>query len=244
MHILWVCIMASCVNGLLLAASGRFLSAPVALARVLLGAAVGAALTGFTLLPGLAVTQTFLWRLLTLTATGLVAFGCKQGTGKKLILFSLLHLSLGGLSATQSDHISMVIGATGICLACFAVGCKGRFVPVRISLGENTYRFTALRDTGNTLTDPITGRSVLIIDETLTLALTGLTAQQLKDPVYTMQKVPGLRLIPYRTIDGNGFLLAKKMEDVCIGTWQGSTLVAFSHQKFGSNYQALTGGRL
>ena len=56
---------------------------------------------------------------------------------------------------------------------------------------------------------------------------------------------PGLRLIPYRTIGQSaGFLAAMRMENVKIGKWQGSRLVAFAPAGLDAEetYQALTGG--
>ena len=100
----------------------------------------------------------------------------------------------------------------------------------------------ALRDTGNCLIDPITGGSVLVIGAQAAEKLTGLTAGQLKDPLRTMGQLPGLRLIPYKTIGNTGFLLALKIPEAKIGNRQGSTIVAFSPLILGTNYQALTGG--
>ena len=103
-------------------------------------------------------------------------------------------------------------------------------------------RLTALRDTGNSLRDPITGKPVLIVGADIAEKLTGLSPAALRDPVRTMGSLPGLRLIPYRTVGNTGFLLALRIPSVKIGNRQGSALVAFSPHILGSGYQALTGG--
>ena len=77
--------------------------------------------------------------------------------------------------------------------------------------------------------------------------LTGLTQSQLEHPVETMGTIPGLRLIPYQTVgQSNGLLLGLKLPNSKIGSWRGSSLVAFAPQGLGENqaYQALTGGYL
>lgn len=243
MQLIWVAALAAVVNILLLGAAARFLDASAELGRIILGGSVGAVLTVASLLPGAEFFKTFLWRMLVLLATALTAYGVQKKTAGKALLYSLLHLSLGGVSSAQGDPVSMLLGAAGICLACFAVGGREARIPVELTSNGKTLRLTALRDTGNTLLDPVTGRSVLVVDAQSAKELTGLTVQQLRNPVKTMEQIHGLRLIPYRTVGDSGFLLARMIPQVRIGAWQGSMLVAFSPQEFGSKYQALTGGR-
>ena len=103
----------------------------------------------------------------------------------------------------------------------------------------------ALRDTGNTLRDPITGGEVLVIGADAAGELTGLTQAQLRNPIDSLGTIPGLRLIPYHSIGNEGgFLLALKLQNVKIGSWKGSSLVAFAPEGLNleGTYQALTGG--
>jgi len=76
--------------------------------------------------------------------------------------------------------------------------------------------------------------------------LTGLTREQLLTPVETIGILPGLRLIPYHSVGSSGFLLALRLRDVKIGSWRGSTLVAFAPERLSMEgaYQALTGGAI
>ena len=122
-----------------------------------------------------------------------------------------------------------------------------RYLPVTIEYHGRTMELTALEDTGNQLKDPLTGRSVLVIDGTQAQTLTGLTQQQLRCPVQTMLSAPisGLRLIPYHTVgQPGGMLLALRIPQVKIGQWKGSSLVAFAPDRVCTDgaYQALTGG--
>ena len=138
----------------------------------------------------------------------------------------------------------MVLGAVGLSLACWLARENKQLVPIELSYGENHLKATALYDTGNTLTDPITGQGILILDAPSAQKLTGLTLQQLSAPVESLDVLPGLRLIPYHTVGGSGFLLALRLANAKIQNRKGSITVAFSAQSFGKDYQALTGGRV
>ena len=106
---------------------------------------------------------------------------------------------------------------------------------------------TALRDTGNTLKDPVTGADVLVVAQQVAEQITGLNSQQLSNPVESIGVIPGLRLIPYRTVgQSGGMLLALRIQKVKIGKQWGSRLVAFAPNGLCADgrYQALTGGNI
>ena len=74
--------------------------------------------------------------------------------------------------------------------------------------------------------------------------LTGLSLRQISEPVETMGKVPGMRLIPYRAVgQTGGLMLALPVKRSKIGGRKGSTLVAFAPQILDESgkYQALLG---
>ena len=120
-------------------------------------------------------------------------------------------------------------------------------MPVVLRKGKNVCRLVALRDTGNTLTDPISGQSVLVVGSEIAWELLGITRQQLHSPLETMAsgKIPGLRLIPYRSVGCSaGMLLAAAMDEVIVDGQPSGALVAFAPQTIGKTetYQALAGG--
>ena len=97
------------------------------------------------------------------------------------------------------------------------------------------------------LQDPVTGQSVLIVNGQIAEMLLGLNRSQLCAPVETVASgvIPGLRLVPYRSVgQANGMMVALKMQDVVIGKWKGSRLVAFAPEEIGKGqvYRMLTGG--
>ena len=135
-----------------------------------------------------------------------------------------------------------------LCKASFAEGVGQReYVPVELTYGEKRASLIALRDSGNTLQDPVTGEPVLVIDGEVAMNLTGLTREQLGDPLGTvaMKPIQGLRLIPFRAVgQSGGLLLAMALEDVKIGTRRQRAVVAFAAEGLGKGQmiQALTGG--
>lgn len=80
---------------------------------------------------------------------------------------------------------------------------RARFVPLRITLADRVLTLTALSDSGNLLTEPLTGLPVIVVRPGL-----------LPD---------GGRAVPYRTVDSMGFLYAVRpvrVETAEAGTWR------------------------
>ena len=229
------------VNVLLLYAAGKWTQGTTGILRVLLAAGLGALLTGLTAVSDSAFLAHWLWRLAILLMTGVLAFGIRPGAWGNILLFALLHTSLSGVSQSGGTG-SVLLGAAGIGLACLILGKQRTLIPVELDYAGQTLHLMALRDTGNTLRDPITGKSVLVVGADTAAKLTGLSPQELSDPLTTIEMVPGLRLIPYQTVGDSGFLLAIWIPKVKIGGKQGSAVVALSPRIFESHYQALTGG--
>ena len=233
--------MALVVNICLLYAAGKAVRETALAIRMFLAAAIGALFVGTSIIPEVAFTKHWLWRLLGLVLTGAAAFGVRGKAWWNTFLFVLLQLSLGGI-AERSVTVSMMLGAAGVGLACLLLNRNQNFVPVELKYGEQTLQLTALRDTGHSLRDPVTGKSVLVVGADTAQQLTGLHPHELRDPVRTLETMPGLRLIPYQSVGNSGFLLAIFVPQAKIGGKQGSAIVALSPNLFGSNYQALTGG--
>lgn len=239
------------VDLLLLLGTNRLCGYPGRPGRAVLSAALGGIYGGICLLPGFAFLGNTLWRTVSLGLMACIAFGINKSALRRGLVFALLSMALGGIAMGLNDRGigALILSAAGVCFLC-AVGFRGKlgaqsFVPVELCYGGKRLRLTALQDTGNTLRDPVTGRQVLVVGADVAEKLTGLTVQQLKTPVEAMGTIPGLRLIPYRTVgQGSGLLLALKLQQVRIGKWQGSTLVAFAPEGLSPEgaYQALTGG--
>jgi len=168
-------------------------------------------------------------------------------------MFILLSFAMEGVvnGAGDGSAWTAVLSAVlviALCIFAFRNGLeRGCYVPVELSFGGKHIKLTALRDTGNILRDPITGASVLVVDFKISQQLTGLSRQQLRQPIEVMRQppFPGLHLIPYKTVGQSmGLILGVRISSVRIGSWQGGLTVAFAPEEFSSigEFQALTGG--
>lgn len=182
-----------------------------------------------------------------------IAFGFRRRTVYRGAVFVLLSMALGGAASVLGRGGISGLVLSGLCIAgmCMLglrrVAGKEEYVCVELTHGGKTVTLTALRDTGNTLVDPITGSPVLIVGADAAEELLCLSPKQLADPVGTLASgaVPGLRLIPYRAVGSpSGLLLAAKLERVIINGEPAGRIVAFAPQQIGSKekFQALTGG--
>ncbi len=186
-----------------------------------------------------------LWRLLSIALMSRIAFG--RSFGGRGVLFLLQQLAISGIAAglESSGIFSVLLGAGGVCLVCMGGLFRQRHVPVELTYGDRRVCLTALRDTGNTLKDPVTGEPVLVLGADAAQSLTGLKREQLSRPVETMGAIPGLRLIPYHTIDRpQGLMLGLWIREAKVGREKGGVLVALAPEKLSDNsqVQALTGG--
>ncbi len=240
------------VDFLLILGATRLCRMPVKIYRAIAAGIFGGIYATACLLPGFHFLGNILWRIVSFVAISMIAYGISLSAIRRGILFALLSLTLGGAAiGLGRGGVFGILSAAGVlCLLCF-FGFRGEsayrsYVPVELAYGGKTISITALQDTGNTLTDPITGRQVLVVGADVAKRLTGLTQEALQNPVESINVLPGLRLIPYKCVGGNGFMLAMRFSDVKIGKWKGSSLVAFAPEGLSAEgtYQALTGGIL
>lgn len=241
------------VDFMLLLGTNRLCGYRSGVGRLLLAAAVGGIYGGLCLVPEVYFLGNGLWRGVSLVLISWIAFGFSRSALRRGVVFILLSMALGGIAIGLGSGglWALVAAAAGICAMC-AVGFREKigsvsYVPVELNYNGKRLRVTALCDTGNSLRDPITGKSVLVVDGETAQRLTGLTREFLCDPVnaITRAPLPGLRLIPYRSVgQPAGLLLGLLLQDVRIGKQRGSSLVAFSPEGLSNEgaYQALTGG--
>lgn len=193
------------------------------------------------------------WRFLLWLTEGWICFGGIPGGLFRSMLFALLACAvcagasgMGGISGT-----GVISGAFILCGLYLADRCcnllKGPYIPVMLVWENQKEKILALRDTGNTLRDPVTGEAVLVADPGVAQRMFGLTMEDLLVPDKAMLtgKIKGLRLIPYRSVgQNNGLLLAVRVPQAKVGTRQGSIVVAFAPTVLDpeNRYHALAGG--
>ena len=240
------------VDALLLMGTNRLMGYPPGIKKALLAGALGGGYAGICMVPGCAFLGNLLWRIVCLGFMSGIAFGWNQSGFRRGGIFVLLSMALGGvaLGLGEGNFGSLVLSAAVIAILCALVvrsplGME-KYQPVELKWRGRCVCLTALIDTGNTLRDPITGASVLVVGADIGRKL-GITKEILSDPVMAMAlgEVPGARLIPYRAVGKSGaLLLGVRLEEVKLGGKVISPVVAFAPEEIGrvEAYQALAGG--
>ena len=231
------------VNFLLLCASGRLCGAAARRIRLLAAAILGAVYACATFLPGFGFLAGGLWRCAALAAMVYLAFGSRCLTPGAVFL--ALSLAMGGLVLLLGGALgapirllegrayyalglpTLVLTAGAFYLGAWlllqgSVADAGGLAPARLRLGESSTVLTVLRDTGNTLRDPFTGRPVPVVEGAVFERLIGLSLAD--DAISAMQtlreKAPALktRLIPYRAVGtSRALLLAVRCDSLRVG---------------------------
>ena len=252
LYCILVGILSFVVNSLLLLGTNRLMNDLSRLRYIAIGAIIGAAhnvvcvATEFQVLGGTA------WYLAVLFLSGTVAFGISVNAVGKSLLYMLLSMALSWLTAGSGGGIWIgLAGAVFIFFLCMRLVEQkkesGSLTSVELNYQNNRVCIWALRDTGNKLIDPLSGNPVLVVGPKVAEKLLGLTKQQLEHPIESIGHLPGLRLIPYRTVgQNNGLLLGVRLPEIRIGGWRGSLVVAFAPCGLGENqtYQGLIGGNI
>lgn len=265
------------VNYLLLRGSAALGGCPAVLWRLLAAAGVGGVYAVLTVLPGLAFLQAGVMQGLCAGMMLIIAFGFRKNTVKQALFFFGLSFAFGGavlLLVQRVEPDCVMLGGrayyavsmpamlllAGVCYGIAALVLKncgrhtgGDILPVTLLLEGNSVELRALRDTGNTLCDPITGESVLIVEEERLIKLfpgSGMGHDALSDPVAAMEELSYLypkcrfQLLSYRAVGVEaGLLLAVRCRGK-IGKKERSMLAAFSPGRLSSEEQfnALWGG--
>ncbi len=217
----------------------------------ILAAALGGIYGAACLLPGFRFLGNGFWRIVFLVLMGGIAFGWNRSALRRIPVFVILSMALGGLASGihMGAMEAMCIGGGALWLLCkgaFSGGPQNQeYLPAELTLGEKTVKLLALRDTGNTLRDPLTGEQILVCGADVGETLLGIPKSEFKNPVDAVGKVPGLRLIPYHAVGNpNGMMLVIRLSKAVIGNVERKPLVAFAPDEIGKGhvYRMLTGG--
>lgn len=246
-YLLIVMMLSFLVHLLLLLGANRLCGFPPGGIRVVLSAVLAAVHAGACLASGFSFLGGMIWRLAFLLLQILLAFGMRRDAIRRGLLFIILSLAVEGI--TTGGGWAVILAASVIYLLCFVSGHRPaqQYAPVTITHAGSTLSLLALRDTGNTLADPISGAPVVIVGQDAAWQLLGLTQQQLAHPIETITSFPrpGLRLIPYCAVGQSaGLLLGCRVDRLQINGKESDAIVAFAPQTIGqkATFQALTGG--
>lgn len=248
-----VMILNIAVDFLLLLGTNRLCGYRSEFVRCLLAACLGGGYAALCLISGFAFLSATSWRILFLALMSLCAFGISRSTFRRSLVFVFLSMTLGGIAMGlgRGGFVSLILSAGVLALLCYLGFREGMgtqtFVSVCLTYHGKSSCFTALKDTGNTLKDPVSGSQVIVADPGLAREILGLTLAQLSDPISTMKlgMIQGLRLIPYRGVgQPGGLLLGFCPHELTVNGKKENFVVAFAPTEFakGKQYRALTGG--
>lgn len=240
---------------------------PIALAAVL-----GGVYACVCVFPGFAFALHPLIKLAVAVLMCLISFGREAHLFRDIIIFLLVSAGFGGLVWAVSMFggydlsgktlylplnwkiLVLSFAAAYVVISTlfrrFANTAHQELSQVEVTLNQRTVRFCALRDTGNSLFDPISNCSVLVCESAcLANLFAGMEIDFHRDPaalVEYLSQQPGLagrmRLIPFNSVGGSGLLAAFRPDALSIGGKSiDNTLVAFTDNKFSTygQYQGI-----
>ena len=270
------------VDYLLLLVSARAAGAPLRRLRFALGGAIGGAYAVSVFLPGFSFLGRGIYPLLFGAWMVVTAYGVNRLLVKQTLVFLAVTCALGGgvLAIGMMDGAALSLGRNVVyslpdlklvmlsAAGCFAVLhliapalCRhsklgGELHEITLELLGRSLTLTAFSDSGNTLTDPVTGRSVPVAEGAALRALfppgCAPSPADLMDPPGALKGLNRgvmegrFRLLPYRAVGvERGFLLGVRLDGVSAkGGREEGLLVALSPTPVsdGGGYHVLTGG--
>ena len=210
--------------------TGRFCGLYLKRLRYLMAALFGAAYAVCVFLPGLSFLALPVMELVCAGIMGLIAFGGEERLGRCIGVFLALSCTFGGIiwaltlhaGAAPAIDLRLLFVLFSLCYAGLGLISRTKLrksgretAQVELMLKERRTAFRALVDSGNCLTDPVSGAAVMIVSPRALLPLFPEHRELLetKDAVelversgHTSDFPAKLRLIPYANIGGNGLL--------------------------------------
>ncbi len=258
-----VWLMNTAVDYLLLLATAHLSGLPLRRVRLGLCACAGGLYAAAVFLPGLSLLAHPICRA---AAGVMIALAAFRGSGRQTALFFLLSGAFAGvvlaLCGEAAGYPALLLAAGGIYAALrllFGQAARhggGELLHITIVINGRRKTVTALRDTGSTLRDPVSGRAALVLERRAAEDLWPREmAQVLALPLPPEEKMARLyrcgcplrvTLLPFRAVGTEGgLLLAVRSDYIEVeGKRFERTPVALSEQSLsdGGGYHALWGG--
>ncbi len=262
------------VDYLLLLSAAKVAGEPLARLRFAMGAVIGGFYAvGIFLFP-------FLQMPLYKVGVWLMIITIAYGNSRRLVRQGLIFLALSfafaggilGITLLGGDGLSLdsgvfyssmdmklVLLSSAFCYCMLTVvfsnygkhsTFSGELVSVSVKISDKVIDFTSLVDTGNTLSDPVTGQSVMVVEGRILADFftEKITPEDLFQPALFLEKKRGdthrFRLIPYQAVGVQGLLLVMKMDEILVNHQRvPETFVALSPTSVsdGGSYQGLIG---
>ncbi|HJC00602.1 MAG TPA: sigma-E processing peptidase SpoIIGA [Candidatus Flavonifractor merdavium] len=268
------------VDYLLLLSAGRLAGEVLCRSRLALGALLGAAYAAAVFLPVGGFLLHPLCKLCSAVLMVLLGYGGSRRLLRVSLTFFVVSAAFGGgifaLQALGNKSLTMKNGVLASAMdlrlillsaaGCYALltllfrrasrhSAPRELVPAVLRLDGRKVVLTALLDTGNTLTDPATGRPVMVAEGEKIAPLfppgRAPTAEELQAPAALLERLDRegwrgrCRLLPYQAVGVEcGMLLTLRLDGARVGTEDcGRLLLALSPTRLtdGGGYCALIG---
>lgn len=267
------------INYLLLRGSAVIGGCPASLGRLAAAASIGGLYAVAGVLPGLQGLQSLPFQAVCAGIMLIAAFGWKRNTVKQGLFFFALSSAFSGLVLLVIQllepqccilggqiYYAMSVpallllaglgyGVAAAVLAGSGTHTGGDLLPMQVSLGNRSVSIRALRDTGNTMRDPLTGQAVLVASGIILQKLLpehGISEEELRTPAALLDRLsvekPALRcrLLTFRSVGTqSGLLLAIRCQMEYDGKRR-NILTAFAPMNVTEDgrFDALWGGEL
>lgn len=269
---------------LLLLCSARIAGEELHRLRMGIGAVLGGGYAAAAVIPGMDILLHPVFKLGVAILMVVVGLGAGRRLLRQTVIFFALAcafgggvlgicllgghgMSLGGGVIYSGMDIKIVLLSAAGCYILFTLGLSrwgrhtgaaGELVQAKVRVFDKEIVFTALLDTGNTLSDPLSGKEVMVADADIVMPiLSGVASIERKElcaPDRVLERLNTgrwrgrFRLIPYRAVGVEcGLLLALQPDRVELnGRENGGVLVALSPTPVsdGGIYRALVGSTL
>ncbi len=231
------------INYLLLRTSAALFGRAPRRRRSVIAAGFGGLYACATFLPGLAFLSGLLWRSAALVLMIVLAYGVSRGAVFPGAGFAALSMAMSGIVlllggsnvkliggrifyALEFSTLILTAGAVYLASRVLLWGTlrhPGGILSGELTLQGRTISLSLLRDTGNTLHDPFTGKALPVIEWEAMAKLLPEAGALPADPIAAMEHLhrvcPGLtvRLIPYRAVGTeHSMLLAVKCDRLAV----------------------------
>ncbi len=249
-------------DDLLLLAAGRLTGSPLRRGRIFLAAVIGGVYAAAAAVPALSLLQAWWLKLLTAALMVGVAFGRKPLFLRRYLLFLLVSAAFAGVEialfgfAGSADGVSpfsvlLFLGSFAFCWLLLGVVFRGSAAPLAkgeltalaVTRGGRQISLTALRDSGCSLSDPLRGSPVAVVERS---ALAELFSPEERQALKRQESTAALPLtfLPFQSVGGSGVLAAFRADRVTVnGKTYGDALVAIHPGSLGGEtFRALWGG--
>ena len=249
---------------LLCLVTGRFCGLYLKRLRYLMAALFGAAYSVCVFLPGLGFLALPVMELVSAGIMGLIAFGGEARLLRCIAVFLAMSCTFGGVIWALSLHggaapgvdLRLLFLSFALCYAGLGLFSRTKLrkagretAKVEVKLAERCVDFRALVDSGNCLSDPVSGAAVMIVSPRVLVPLFSAHREiiEIKDAVEMVEKssktpdFPAkLRLLPYANIGGEGLLPVFRADEIRVnGKPRQGLIVAISASAAADDFDAV-----